>query len=383
MRASCASCVRTASATPATTARHRYHVSTTDLRTATYALDSARPVVARLDAARNPEDVAADIIDVWNAAETALRALAGGNPAAGQALIRDLRAREVLSLEQGHAMLGFLGARDRVARTDYRPTTADVQAVREGFQRLDDAVMSGGAAGLDIPVVRRASGASGTTVPSPSLDAGTPPYPPEAVGRRRAFPVIPVAAAVVLLALLAVGAWWWSGRDERTLEAGIAAYRAGRTDVARTQFADLARNAPDLATPHVFLARMARDEGNLPGALSELQTAIRKEPNNALALREMGAYLYTVGRFDLARNFYVRALQANPEDREAQGFLGCALLRLGRPAEGQRFLQRAGQGAWSTCAQQAPPPGMMAQPGVAGPYPQGQYPAPQYPQPRP
>jgi hypothetical protein len=362
-------------------------VSTANLRTASYALDSARPIVGRLDAARNPEDVAADIIDVWNAAETALRALAGGNPAGGQALIRDLRAREVLSLEQGHAMLGFLGARDRVARTDYRPTTADVQAVREGFQRLEDAVMAGG---VQAPPPMATPRMSGATVPSPSVEAETPAYATGTAARRRAFPLIPIAAAAVLLALLAGFAWWWSGREERALGAGIAAYRSGRTDIARTQFAEVARNAPDLATPHVFLARMARDEGNLPGALSELQTAIRKEPNNALALREMGAYLYTVGRYELARNFYVRSLQVNADDREAQGFLGCSLLRLGRPAEAQRFLQRAGQGPWSACAQQAPPPGMAMQPGVAGPYPapqpqypQPQYPQPQYPQPRP
>ena len=127
-------------------------MSTANYRTASLALDTARPIVARLDAARNPEDVAADIIDAWNASETALRALAGGSPASGQALIRDLRTNQVLSLEQGHALLGFLGARDRVARTDYRPTSADVQAVREGFQRLEAAVMDGGLAVPGTPV---------------------------------------------------------------------------------------------------------------------------------------------------------------------------------------------------------------------------------------
>lgn len=347
-------------------------MSTANYRTASLALDAARPIVARLDAARDPEDVAADIIDAWNAAETALRALAGGSPAGGQALIRDLRTNQALSLEQGHALLGFLGARDRVARTEYRPTPADVQAVREGFQRLEAAVMDGGLA-TDGASLGMGSSARPTPVMAAPTTAPTlaTPY---ATGetRRRRVPILPIALGLLLLAGLGFGAWWWSQRDERAMAAGIAAYRAGRTDEARTHFTAVARSDPNRAEPHVFLARMARDEGNLPGALAELQTAIRLDQRNALALREMGAYLYTVGRYDLARNFYIRALQVNSGDKEAQGYLGCSLLRLGRVAEAQRFLQRAGQGSWSACTQQvmAPQPGMLPQqPGAAYPTP--------------
>jgi hypothetical protein len=74
----------------------------------------------------------------------------------------------------------------------------------------------------------------------------------------------------------------------------------------------------------------------------------------------MGNLLFLTGSYDLARNFYVRAVQRNPSDRAAMGYLGCTLVRLGRAAEAQGFLQRAGAGAWSACAQQAPavpPPG--------------------------
>ena len=74
-------------------------------RTALAALDAARPIVARLDVARDPEDVAADILDAWSSCETALRAYLGGSGMGGQTLVRELRQREMLSLDQTHALL--------------------------------------------------------------------------------------------------------------------------------------------------------------------------------------------------------------------------------------------------------------------------------------
>ena len=328
-----------------------------NLRTASLALDQARPVVSRLDIARNPEDVAADIIEAWSAAETALRALVGGSALTGQALVKELRQREQLSLEQGHALLAFLGARDRVARPDYRPTGADVAAAREGFQRLEAAVSAG-----------QLGGAMATpSYAATPVAAEVAPAVPVAAPRRR-IPVLPLVLGLVLLAALGGAAWWLTqGRGAGEFHEGVAAYRAGRTNEARTHFANAVRSDPDDAEPHIFLARMARDEGNLPGALSELQRALQLEPTNAVALREMGAYLYTVGNYDLARRFYVRSLQSDPTSREAQGYLGCSLLKLGRPGDAQGFFQRAGQGTWSACLQQGVP-GMA--PGAAYP-PQG------------
>jgi tetratricopeptide (TPR) repeat protein len=55
------------------------------------------------------------------------------------------------------------------------------------------------------------------------------------------------------------------------------------------------------------------------------------------------------GRYELAVRAYVRTLQANPRDRAAQGYLGCALTRIGRDSLGSRFLARAGAGPWTRC----------------------------------
>ena len=101
------------------------------------ALEAARPLLARLDVAGHPEDVAADLIEGWSAVETALRSLIGGSTLSGQALVRELRQREILSLDTGHALLEFLSARDRVQRTTYRPAGIDVAAARSAFARLD------------------------------------------------------------------------------------------------------------------------------------------------------------------------------------------------------------------------------------------------------
>jgi Tfp pilus assembly protein PilF len=104
---------------------------------------------------------------------------------------------------------------------------------------------------------------------------------------------------------------------------------------------------------------MAREAGNMTLAGQEATAAVQAEPQNFLALREMGSYLLAAQNYDLARRFYVRALQVNPGDRTAQGFLGCALVRLGRTQEGMQWMNRAGQGSWSGCAAGAPMPGTM------------------------
>jgi hypothetical protein len=58
--------------------------------------------------------------------------------------------------------------------------------------------------------------------------------------------------------------------------------------------------------------------------------------------------------YELARTFYVRAVQADPTDKVAMGYLGCTLMRLGRATEATTFMNRAGQGPWNSCTPAAP-----------------------------
>ena len=324
-------------------------------RAALAALDAARPLVARLDASRDPEDLAADMIEAWNMVETALRSLVGGSALHGQALIRELRQRELVSLDAAHGLLEFQAARDRVQRTQYRPTTADVAAAREGFRGIERMLVG--------PLDTAAPVAPGSVAsPGAPIYADEPSTVPP-IGRTGARgPLRVLALALLVVAAIAGALWWFLANREDAVERGAALYAERRFEAAKGEFTRAAREDPELALPHVYLGRIAREEGDYMTANRELTTAVRLEPNSALAQREMAALLLATGNPELARRFYVRAVQLDPNDRTAQGYLGCSLIRLGRLQEGQRFLARAGAGPWNNCAPAAQPGMQQMQP---------------------
>jgi tetratricopeptide (TPR) repeat protein len=334
-------------------------------RSALAALEAARPIVARLDASRHPEEVAADLIEVWRSIETALRSLMGGSMLSGQPLIQELRHRGLISLEQAHSLLELLAVYERVQRMDYHPTAADIGVARDAYQALEQ--------GLSTPAPGPTPAAEPATIAAPA----TPRYdymPPPDSERGRGPGV---AIAILLLGLLtAAGAFYYyttSRPGASAVERGVAAYNAGRREEARGAFERAAREHTNLALPHIYLGRIAREEGDLATAGRELKAAVQLEPQNALAHRELGALFLARAQqfanqrrpdlaaadYDAARRSYVRSLQIDPKDRVAQGFLGCTLVRLGRAQEGVTWLNRAGQGSWSACAppqQMTPPP---------------------------
>ena len=324
-------------------------MTTGSQRAALDAVHSARPIVARLSTARDKEDLAADIIEAWTAVETGLRSLVGGTSLGGQALIRELRQRNFLSLDQANSLAEFHAARERAGRTDYAPTDGDVNATRDAFLKLESGLM-GETTGIGAPP------AAAVPAASPPLVATAP-----AVGTMQRTPrtrpgwLIPVLG---LIALVVVGGLAWTmlaGRpsSNAAFDQGVQAYKEGRREAAEASFRKAAADVPTDPMPHVYLARMEREAGNLGNANTEAVNGVRLGPTNATALRELGSTLFAAQQFDDARKFYLRALTADPNDRLSQGFLGCSLMRLGRIDEGQRWIGRAGPGAWSACTPSA------------------------------
>lgn len=368
------------------------------------ALNGVRPVLSHFDNPRSAEDLAADIIDLWTGVESSLRALVGGSALSGQALIRAARQSELITIEQGHALLEFLAARDRSNRTTYTPTQADGEAAVEGFKALESALTGSAPVARSTPTsplqaayTPRQSqqpvspyappppgghrpppkiGSKSSSAGPPTIEQPPPPYLAGGVGPRnvehalaaaetggRKWRKIPKAAyiGVPVLLLLLVGGYFVLNRTSTAaLAAGVEAMQAGQRERARGEFAKAVRENPDDANPHVFLARLSREEGDLGSARAQLDTALRLAPGNAVALREMGLILFASRQYDLSRRFFQRAVQANTEDKAAQGYLGCAMMRLNRVEEANRWINRAGSGPWSACLQSGtaatPPP---------------------------
>ena len=328
-------------------------MSTPEQREARAALDAARPAVARLDSTRGPEDLAADLIDMWGAVESALRSLVGTTILTGQALIREARQRQLINFESANAIAEFLAVNDRVHNTTYRPTDADVNAARNAFLKLDAALLADATSEFARP-------APASPYAAPSV-ATPPPVAPDAEPVRvgpppRRIPLWAYAglAGVLTVVVVVMLVMRRGGGGGGSLQTGVDAYTRGQREVAVNAFNKAVREDPHSALPHVYLARMAREVGNLTLASQELQLALEAEPASAIALREMGANLLTQGNYELARRFYVRAVQADPTDKTSLGYLGCTLMRLNRTSEATTFLNRAGAGPWSNCTPVAP-----------------------------
>jgi tetratricopeptide (TPR) repeat protein len=220
-----------------------------------------------------------------------------------------------------------------------------------------EAAAGGGSTGGGASKAPGISGGVGRTMVQNALAAA------DSGGRRWPRLSMPVWIGIAVVVVLIAGGYLFYGRRSSSsgLTAGIDAMQNGQRERARGEFAKAVNDDPNAATPHVFLARLAREEGDLATARAQLDTALRLDPKNGVALREMGLVLFASRQYDLARRFFVRAVQANPQDRASQGYLGCAMMRLNRVTEGTSWIGKAGNGPWQTCLQPtttttAPPP---------------------------
>ncbi|MEP6905982.1 MAG: hypothetical protein ABI875_07835, partial [Gemmatimonadales bacterium] len=255
-------------------------------------LRAVAPIAARLEQSRDGEDRAADILELWQGTETALRALMGGASLSGQALIRELRQQELISLGQAYSLLEFLGARDRANRASYRPSDNDVAVAREGYHQLEAGIAAGVGASEAPPLPPRqgdattssyappaAAGYAASSSPyapgasrappgpvTPPITYATPiePSPGYAPAGRRMPPNLWLIIALVALVVIAIGGYAMLGRrgnPTRDMEQAVTMMQTGQREAARTEFSRIARENTALVEPHVFLARLAREDG--------------------------------------------------------------------------------------------------------------------------
>lgn len=338
---------------------------TTGQRNARAALDAARASFDALDSTLSPDEGSSRLVAAWMGAEDSLRALAGSAALAGIALVRELRQRNLLTLDDAHTLVDFHAAAERAATPGYSPTAADIAVARASYDTLAGAVSrEPGREGYDA--AQRGGGAPPAANPA-SPDRADEVTDASTVGAQAPHRNLlgALLLGVALLAVLGAGAFYFFSQrssEPSELATGRRAYAAGDRVTARNAFSLAASEEPTLAEPHIYLGRMAREEGNFPEASSHLRRAVELEPGSALAMRELAGYLLATGQLELARSFYERAIRLDPEDRTALGFMGCTLFRLGRPDLAQRFTSRAGPGSWQQCVQ--PPP--MPMPGAPG-----------------
>jgi hypothetical protein len=265
-----------------------------------------------------------------------VNSMRGGIPAELAAVIRRALAKKP---EERYASTG-----EMVAALDAVPLTPEQR--RSGDEALRTLARGG--------TLPRIAASAAPTLPSvaPLADArlsGLVRAARARMGTRAKLIGVAVAVALVLVLIVAGAAVSGYFGPRGATRRAIRLYENGRRDAAHAIFTRLENDYPQLPVPRVYLGRIARENKQYDVAKRELEAAIQLDPANAAAMREMGSLMFVTGRFDVAERFYRRAVAREPNDRLAQGYLGCTLIRLGRQAEAREPLVRAGPGPWSAC----------------------------------
>ena len=98
------------------------------------------------------------------------------------------------------------------------------------------------------------------------------------------------------------------------LALGLAYFKAGDFAPARVELAKAAAHAPTAAAAHYFLARMAREENDLPEALRLAEKAVEAHPDYADAHAERGLVLFRLRRLEEAEAALRRALTVDADN---------------------------------------------------------------------
>lgn len=361
-----------------------------DIQAAKQALAEGRERYTNLDQLRKPSETSTDIVYLWDSVERSLQAMLGGSSLSGDLLIKEVRQKSVINLEQANLLISFWDIRQKSAGVGYRPTITDVSAVRSAYEKMravldqhhvaqPDATRVGGdqrfapgadrtAGGNEFPHNQAGSansnstsfaGSSSNSTSFGSSNSGTlnsgnitsPPPPKSGVGKAIGVGCGIVVVAIAILAGL--GYWGMSSGSayEKDRDRAIALMQDGEDAASLALFKELEEDNPGKAEPKVFVARLLRSVGQPDDARRKLVEAIEIEPDNSVALREMGLLYYSQADYEKARNFFTHAIKADAEDKMALGFMGCSLVKLNQVSLADKFFSRAGSGQWDDCRQ--------------------------------
>ncbi len=98
-------------------------------------------------------------------------------------------------------------------------------------------------------------------------------------------------------------------------------------------FGSVVRSQPDSAFGHYNLGCAFKDRGDLISAKREWERTLDIDPNNSQALNQLGN-VYYISDFPVkARDYFIKAVQMNPGNSEAQYNLAITLEKLNEPGE--------------------------------------------------
>ncbi|MEJ2720596.1 MAG: tetratricopeptide repeat protein [bacterium] len=133
-------------------------------------------------------------------------------------------------------------------------------------------------------------------------------------GAARAVPVF----ALVLIVVLGVGVW----------------QRSSVFETPETLYRDVLAKYPDSWIAHFSLGCVLAANNRPEEAISELETALRLEPNHPATLGYLGVVFSQVGRYDEALAMYQEALRQNPNDVVIRTNLGLTYVQMGEYDKG-------------------------------------------------
>lgn len=160
------------------------------------------------------------------------------------------------------------------------------------------------------------------------------------------------AAALALAIVLVEGNHWGEAKpllekvlatspnDKGALLAmGVVQYNAGEVAASKKSLtAALGAGAPDDANAHYFLGLIAKQEGNLPGAIQEFERSVSIQTNNPRAFGQLGQLYLQQNDLTRARAALEKAIEQSPDEPQNHYELARVYNKLGMKEQSEQQL---------------------------------------------